>query len=62
MMRGVDDLDFFIGDEAIDKPSYSTKVNKKPEPVVALSDFRLHWRETDFSFPSSSSSGQSVTG
>lgn len=29
MMRGVDDLDFFIGDEAIDKPSYSTKVNKK---------------------------------
>lgn len=26
MMRGVDDLDFFIGDEAIDKPSYATKV------------------------------------
>uniref|UniRef100_A0A0F8AHR7 Actin-related protein 3 n=3 Tax=Larimichthys crocea TaxID=215358 RepID=A0A0F8AHR7_LARCR len=25
MMRGVDDLDFFIGDEAIDKPSYATK-------------------------------------
>ncbi|KAF3857500.1 hypothetical protein F7725_009359 [Dissostichus mawsoni] len=25
MMKGVDDLDFFIGDEAIDKPSYSTK-------------------------------------
>lgn len=26
MMKGVDDLDFFIGDEAIDKPSYATKV------------------------------------
>ncbi|KAG7258216.1 hypothetical protein CRUP_014292, partial [Coryphaenoides rupestris] len=25
MMKGVDDLDFFIGDEAIDKPTYSTK-------------------------------------
>lgn len=25
-MRGVDDLDFFIGDEAIDKPTYATKV------------------------------------
>lgn len=28
MMKGVDDLDFFIGDEAIDKPSYATKVEK----------------------------------
>lgn len=26
MMKGVDDLDFFIGDEAIDKPTYATKV------------------------------------
>ncbi|XP_067116738.1 actin-related protein 3-like isoform X1 [Osmerus mordax] len=25
MMKGVDDLDFFIGDEAVDKPSYATK-------------------------------------
>ncbi|KTG04577.1 hypothetical protein cypCar_00043764, partial [Cyprinus carpio] len=25
MMKGVDDLDFFIGDEAIDKPNYATK-------------------------------------
>uniref|UniRef100_A0AAY4ENQ7 Actin-related protein 3 n=1 Tax=Denticeps clupeoides TaxID=299321 RepID=A0AAY4ENQ7_9TELE len=25
MMKGVDDLDFFIGDEAIDKPTYATK-------------------------------------
>uniref|UniRef100_A0A8C4NQB1 Actin related protein 3 n=1 Tax=Dicentrarchus labrax TaxID=13489 RepID=A0A8C4NQB1_DICLA len=25
MMKGVDDLDFYIGDEAVDKPSYSTK-------------------------------------
>lgn len=29
MMKGVDDLDFFIGDEAIDKPSYATKVNRR---------------------------------
>lgn len=27
-MKGVDDLDFFIGDEAIDKPTYATKVRK----------------------------------
>lgn len=26
VMHGVDDLDFFIGDEAIDKPTYATKV------------------------------------
>lgn len=26
MMKGVDDLDFYIGDEAVDKPTYSTKV------------------------------------
>ncbi|KAI3356578.1 hypothetical protein L3Q82_017775 [Scortum barcoo] len=25
MMKGVDDLDFYIGDEAVDKPTYSTK-------------------------------------
>lgn len=50
-MRGVDDLDFFIGDEAIDKPSYSTKVNKKPEPVVALSDFRLRGEKLTSVFP-----------
>lgn len=25
-MKGVDDLDFFIGDEAMDKPNYATKV------------------------------------
>uniref|UniRef100_A0A8C2K5Z3 Actin related protein 3 n=1 Tax=Cyprinus carpio TaxID=7962 RepID=A0A8C2K5Z3_CYPCA len=28
MMKGVDDLDFFIGDEAIDKPNYATKVSE----------------------------------
>lgn len=28
VLRGVDDLDFFIGDEAIDKPTYATKVNR----------------------------------
>lgn len=30
IMKGVDDLDFFIGDEAIDKPSYATKVMCTP--------------------------------
>lgn len=25
-MRGVDDLDFYIGDDAVDKPTYATKV------------------------------------
>lgn len=28
-MKGVDDLDFFIGDEAIDKPNYATKVSEE---------------------------------
>lgn len=28
VLRGVDDLDFFIGDEAIDKPTYATKVSR----------------------------------
>ncbi len=28
MMKGVDDLDFFIGDEAIEKPNYATKVSE----------------------------------
>lgn len=27
VLRGVDDLDFFIGDEAIDKPAYAAKVS-----------------------------------
>lgn len=27
MAKGVEDLDFFIGDEAVDKPTYATKVN-----------------------------------
>lgn len=26
LVRGVDDLDFYIGDEALDKPNYATKV------------------------------------
>ena len=26
VLKGVDDLDFFIGDEAIEKPTYATKV------------------------------------
>lgn len=33
MMKGVDDLDFFIGDEAIDKPNYATKVSKASSNV-----------------------------
>ncbi|KAL6068081.1 hypothetical protein STEG23_001434, partial [Scotinomys teguina] len=27
VMKGVDDLDFFIGDEAIEKPTYATKIS-----------------------------------
>lgn len=34
MMKGVDDLDFFIGDEAIDKPTYATKVSDPLNSVV----------------------------
>lgn len=29
LARGVDDLDFFIGDEALDATGYSVKVNNK---------------------------------
>lgn len=37
LMRGVDDLDFYIGDEAIDKPSYATKVRGgRPTPKLVL--------------------------
>lgn len=32
-MKGVDDLDFFIGDESIDKPNYATKV------IISLSKY-----------------------
>lgn len=32
-MKGVDDLDFFIGDEAIDKPTYATKVSEASSNV-----------------------------
>lgn len=28
VLKGVDDLDFFIGDEAIEKPTYATKVSE----------------------------------
>uniref|UniRef100_A0A8C1V9Q2 Actin related protein 3 n=1 Tax=Cyprinus carpio TaxID=7962 RepID=A0A8C1V9Q2_CYPCA len=34
MMKGVDDLDFFIGDEAIDKPNYATKVSEPSLQVL----------------------------
>lgn len=37
-MKGVDDLDFFIGDEAIDKPTYATKVFS---PLLCKSAFLL---------------------
>lgn len=45
MMRGVDDLDFFIGDEAIDKPSYATKVGRG-RPALMLGPGRTD-RQTD---------------
>lgn len=40
-MKGVDDLDFFIGDEAIDKPTYATKVSSLNEPTSA-SDYNWY--------------------
>lgn len=36
LMKGVDDLDFFIGDEAIDKPNYATKVLFIEDQLIAL--------------------------
>lgn len=44
LVRGVDDLDFYIGDEAIDKPNYATKVERttrdwccvEPCPITTL--------------------------
>lgn len=38
MTKGVDDLDFFIGDEAIDKPTYSTKVGDQSLPATLYLD------------------------
>lgn len=32
--KGVDDLDFFIGDEAIEKPTYATKVLKDSSSLL----------------------------
>lgn len=55
MMKGVDDLDFFIGDEAIDKPSYATKVGRTVELgqmafcLVKLSDLGFRMRHLTFS-------------
>lgn len=40
MMRGVDDLDFFIGDEAIDKPSYATKVGGGAPTLCGMTQMR----------------------
>lgn len=37
MMKGVDDLDFFIGDEAIDKPTYATKVISRNSTQIHIS-------------------------
>lgn len=42
VMKGVDDLDFFIGDEAIEKPTYATKVLKDIFPInVTLFKFKI---------------------
>lgn len=46
MTKGVDDLDFYIGDEAVDKPSYSTKVgypdsSARPHEELAKQMFDL---------------------
>lgn len=56
MMKGVDDLDFFIGDEAIDKPSYATKVDRRVELgqmtfcFVKLSGLYFRMRHLTFYF------------
>lgn len=34
VLKGVDDLDFFIGDEAIEKPTYATKVLRKNLKII----------------------------
>lgn len=34
VLKGVDDLDFFIGDEAIEKPTYATKVLIKNLKII----------------------------
>ncbi|KPP66491.1 actin-related protein 3B-like [Scleropages formosus] len=44
LMRGVDDLDFFIGDEAVDKPNYATKT----EPPLNTPENREYLAEIMF--------------
>ncbi|KAF3815684.1 hypothetical protein GH733_016377 [Mirounga leonina] len=44
VLRGVDDLDFFIGDEAIDKPTYATKT----EPPLNTPENREYLAEIMF--------------
>lgn len=34
VLKGVDDLDFFIGDEAIEKPTYATKVLRELFKII----------------------------
>lgn len=34
VLKGVDDLDFFIGDEAIEKPTYATKVLREMFKII----------------------------
>lgn len=41
LMKGVDDLDFFIGDEAIDKPNYATKVLFAANGVILSASYDL---------------------
>lgn len=43
MMKGVDDLDFYIGDEAVDKPSYSTKVTDSTTTRHAPNSRKAHY-------------------
>lgn len=59
LVRGVDDLDFYIGDEAVDKPTYATKVELIPSADVA-GLLRFSWSQP--SVPLFSLSGRSVTG
>lgn len=47
VLRGVDDLDFFIGDEAIDKPTYATKVKLCQRSACVSEEPRTERRMTE---------------
>ncbi|NXA52196.1 ARP3 protein, partial [Nothocercus julius] len=55
VLKGVDDLDFFIGDEAIEKPTYATKVLREIIFLYSLENlvYKCHvfpWNISNFLF------------